>query len=379
MAQALKADELYNCCGADTFSFATTGDIKNIPGTIGQERALGAMDFGLGLESKGFNIFALGELGTGKMRTIKALLSGKAMVEKVPPDWCYVYNFKDPDTSTAVALEPGMGVAFQNDMNELIKTLQGELPKTLESKDYEKQRAKKVEEFQQKQKDLFSKLEEEASSHGFAIRKAVSGLLIVPVKKSGEPLTEEEFASLDEKTRDKVEELGKQFQEKLDDVVRDVREAEKQTKNVLANLEREIALGVIGPPIEELKLKYEIYEKVVSYRRTDFSPAFHEQAETGSLFCALLHQRHRQQCRVQGRACGHREQSHLPQPFRPDGVQSAIRNGHHRFHHDQSGLPAQVERRLYRDKRPRPAEEYFLLRCSEEGNKEPGDKDGGCS
>jgi lon-related putative ATP-dependent protease len=265
MAQALKADELYNCCGADTFSFATTGDIKNIPGTIGQERALGAMDFGLGLESKGFNIFALGELGTGKMRTIKALLSGKAMVEKVPPDWCYVYNFKDPDTSTAVALEPGMGVAFQNDMNELIKTLQGELPKTLESKDYEKQRAKKVEEFQQKQKDLFSKLEEEASSHGFAIRKAVSGLLIVPVKKSGEPLTEEEFASLDEKTRDKVEELGKQFQEKLDDVVRDVREAEKQTKNVLANLEREIALGVIGPPIEELKLKYEIYEKVVSY------------------------------------------------------------------------------------------------------------------
>ncbi|MBZ0154739.1 MAG: AAA family ATPase [Alphaproteobacteria bacterium] len=265
MVQPLKAEDLYRCCELDFFTFTTTEDIGEFPGTIGQEKAMRAMDFGLSLESMGFNIFALGEVGTGKMRTIKTLLSEKSMTEKVPPDWCYVYNFKEPDFPLAISLDPGRGALFQNDMNELIKVLRGEIPKAFESKEYEKQRGKRIEEFQQRQKELFSKLEEEAQSKGFTIRKAVSGLLIVPVKKTGEPLTEEEFAALDEKTRSKVEEIGKQLQERLDDIVREVRDAEKHVKEVLSGLEREIAIGAIGHFIEDLKRKYSSHGKIVEY------------------------------------------------------------------------------------------------------------------
>ncbi|MCL4491825.1 MAG: AAA family ATPase, partial [Nitrospirae bacterium] len=207
MIQKLKPEDLYKCCELDFFNFNTTEDIGEYSGTIGQEKALRSIDFGLSLESKGFNIFALGDIGTGKMRTIKALLSERVASEKVPPDWCYVYNFKDPDTPMAISLEPGEGAVFQGDMNEFVKTLRGDIPRAFESKEYDKQRGRIIEEFQQKQKDLFSSLEEEAQSKGFAIRKTVSGLLIVPVKKTGEPLTEEEFAVLDEKTRKKVEDL----------------------------------------------------------------------------------------------------------------------------------------------------------------------------
>ncbi|MFO0752656.1 MAG: ATP-binding protein [Thermodesulfovibrionales bacterium] len=265
MVQPLKPDDLYRCCALDFFGFATTEDISEVHGTIGQEKAMRAMDFGLSLESKGFNIFALGEVGTGKMRTIKTLLTEKSLGEQVPPDWCYVYNFRDPDVPLAVSLDPGKGVLFQNDMNELIKVLRGEIPKAFESKEYEKQRGKRIEEFQQKQKELFSQLEEEAQSKGFAIRKAVSGLLIVPVKKTGEPLTEEEFAALEETTREKVEEMGKQLQEKLDDIVREVREAEKRVKEVLGGLEREIALGAIGHFIDDLKREYAFHGKITEY------------------------------------------------------------------------------------------------------------------
>ncbi|MCC6347122.1 MAG: AAA family ATPase [Nitrospirales bacterium] len=265
MVQPLNPEDLYRCCELDFFKFDTTENMSEFRGTIGQEKAMQAMDFGLSLESLGFNIFALGEVGTGKMRTIRALLSEKSLTEKVPPDWCYVYNFKDPDFPLAVSLEPGKGVLFQNDMNELIKVLRSEIPKAFESKEYEKQRGKRIEEFQQKQKELFSQLEEEAQSKGFAIRKAVSGLLIVPVKKTGEPLTEEEFAALEEKTRSKVEEMGKQLQEKLDDIVREVREAEKLVKEVLGGLEREIAIGAIGHFIEDLKRKYSFHGKITEY------------------------------------------------------------------------------------------------------------------
>ena len=265
MTEPLKPDELYRCCDAASFDLQKIEDLKGFAGTIGQEKALRSLDFGLSLSSDGFNIFAMGEDGTGKMTTVRNLLSERASQEKVPPDWCYVHNFKNPDFPLAISLEPGMGAVFQNDMSELIKILRDEIPKSFDSKEYGKQRGRIVEEFQQKQKDLFAGLEEEAQSQGFAIRKTVSGLLIVPVKKNGEPLTEEEFAALDEKTKRRVEEVGKALQEKLDDVVRAVREAEKLVKELLARLERDIAMGSVGHLIADLKKKYSDHEKVVDY------------------------------------------------------------------------------------------------------------------
>jgi hypothetical protein len=58
---------------------------------------------------------------------------------------------------------------------------------------------------------------------GFSIRKTVGGLMIVPVKKGGEPLTEEEYEALEEGIKAKVDEIGKQLQEKLNDIAREVR------------------------------------------------------------------------------------------------------------------------------------------------------------
>lgn len=265
MAKILSPDDLYRCCDERLLSFETTSELPPLEGTIGQERALNAIDFGLNLDSSGFNIFLLGENGTGKMSTIKAVLERQSLTKTVPSDWCYVYNFKDPDTPMAISLQAGMAMVFQKDMDELIKTLRVEIPKVFESKEYEKQRSRLIEEFQKKQRDLFSSLEEEAQSKGFSIRKTVSGLLIVPVKKTGEPLTEEEFESLDVNIRKKIEEIGKALQEKLDDVARAVREGEKLLKELLSRLEREAALSAVGHLIEDLKKKYIDNNRIVSY------------------------------------------------------------------------------------------------------------------
>ncbi|MBI5187806.1 MAG: AAA family ATPase [Nitrospirae bacterium] len=265
MPDKLSADELYKCCDPDVFTFNTTDELPTFTGTIGQERALNALDFGLGLDSTGFNIFILGENGTGKMTTIKSILSQRAVNEPVPQDWCYVYNFKDPDVPMAISLGLGKATVFQKDMEELIKILRVEIPKVFESKEYEKQKNRIMEEFQSKQKDLFSSLENEAEGTGFSIRKTVSGLMIVPVRKTGEPLTEEEYEMLDEKTKKKIEDIGKILQEKLNDVVRAVREGEKLVKEMLGKLEREAALASVGHLIDELKNKYKEHENITAY------------------------------------------------------------------------------------------------------------------
>ncbi len=265
MPKPLGIDELYQCCDPQIFPFESTDELPETYETIGQERALSAIDFGLNLDSKGFNIYILGESGTGKLTTIRTLLEKKAADEPVPQDWCYVYNFKDPDFPLAVSLKPGSAMTFHKDMEELIKILKVEIPKIFESKEYEKQKNVILEEFQKKQKELFSDLEEEATAKGFSIRKTVSGLLIVPVKKSGEPLTEEEYASLDEEKKSKIDEIGKVLQEKLNDIAREVREGEKKVKDILSKLEREAALTAVGQFMEEMKSKYKDQEKIVSY------------------------------------------------------------------------------------------------------------------
>ena len=261
----LQYDELYKACDPDMFTFKSTDDLPDFKQTIGQERAIHSLDFGLGLESTGFNIFILGEHGTGKMTTVRSFLSQKAMEESVPEDWCYVYNFRDPDSPIAISVEPGEAAVFQKDMDELIKILRVEIPKVFESKEYEKQKNLIVGESQNHQREIIQKLEEEAQEKGFALRKTVSGLIIIPIKKTGEPLTEEEYEQSDEKTRKRIDEIGKILQEKLNDAIRLAREGEKNVKAALVTLEKEAALSAIGHLIDELIEKYQDHAKIAVY------------------------------------------------------------------------------------------------------------------
>ena len=256
---------LRKSCDPDQFDFVTTEDITTPIGTIGQEKALRSLDFGLDIDAKGFNIFALGETGTGKMSTVMTMLKEKAAGEKVPPDWCYVHNFGNPDLPMTISIEPGKGRVFRKDMDDLIKTLRTDIPKAFESKEYEKQKNQIVEEFQRKQNELFSKLEDEAREKGFSIKRGVSGILIVPLKNEGETLTPEEYTKLDEKTKKDMEKTGKLLQERLNEVFRAMRDTEKFVQEMLNKLERAIAFDAIHGSIESLKNKYRENERIISY------------------------------------------------------------------------------------------------------------------
>lgn len=265
MITRLGLESLYKKCDPEEFKFNTTDDLDEFTDIIGQERALKALDFGLGITSMGFNIFALGESGTGKVSTIMSMLKNKSSSETTPQDWCYVYNFKDPDNPVAISIEPGKGTVFQKDMDELINFLRIEIPKAFESKEYDIQRSKIIDEFQQKQNEYLSRLDEEVKKENFTVRKGPTGIFIVPVKETGELLTKEEFDALDEKTKMRLEETGRRFQERLNDIIRLLRDSEKLVRDMLAKLERMIALEIIEPAIESIKGKYVDNEKITTY------------------------------------------------------------------------------------------------------------------
>jgi lon-related putative ATP-dependent protease len=251
-------------CDPSQFDFETTADLNELEGSIGQERALKSIDFGLDMRDGGFNLFLAGEPGTGRSSTIKNLLKKRAKAEPPPQDWCYVYNFRNPDLPLALALSAGMGSELAADMKELLESVRNVIPKALDSKEYETNKSTIVEEYQEKNGELFGRLEQEAEAKGFALQRTVAGLVMVP-QKEGRNYTQEEYEALEKEERDKIDEAGKDLTDKLNDVLRQVRENEKSTKETLAQLDRDLGLAAVGHHIEPLKEKYAPYGKVIDY------------------------------------------------------------------------------------------------------------------
>lgn len=251
-------------CDPEQFDFTTTAEIPELEGAIGQERALKSIDFGLGMQVNGFNLFLAGETGTGRSSTILNLLKKRSKSEPPPLDWCYVNNFKAPDNPVCLSLPAGRGSELADDMKELLDGVRNVIPKALDSKEYETNKAAILEEYQEKNGALFSRLEQDAAEQGFALQRTVSGLVMVP-QKEGRNYTQEEYDALIDEEKHKLDEAGKQLTEKLNDVLRQVRENEKATKEELAKLDRDLGLAAVGHHIEPLKEKYAAFPKVIDY------------------------------------------------------------------------------------------------------------------
>ena len=251
-------------CDPNQFDFNTTEEIPELEGTIGQVRALKSIDFGLGMQEDGFNLYLSGEPGTGRSSTIKNLLKVRAKNEPPPQDWCYVYNFRDPDSPVSLSLPAGKGSELADDMNDFLEGVKANIPKALESKEYETNKVTIIEDYQEKNGELFGRLEQDAGGKNFSLQRTVSGLVMVP-QKEGRNYTQEEYEALSKEERDKLDEVGKELTGKLNDVLRQVRDNEKATKDALAQLDRELGLSAVGHHMEPLREKYAEFAKVLTY------------------------------------------------------------------------------------------------------------------
>jgi len=260
----LEPEKLRWTCDPALFDFETTEELPDLDYAIGQKRALRSIEFGLGMEETGFNLFISGETGTSRTSTIRNILSKRAKKEPQPSDWVYVNNFKDSDSAVSLALPAGRGSELAADMKVLVDAFRIDIPKALESPEYEARRAEILEEYQKNNNELFQTLEKESAKHGFALQRTVSGLVIVP-QKQGRNYTQEEYEGLTEKKRQKLDQTGKKLTEKLNEVLRRVRDNEKLTKEALAQADRDLGMSCLGHRLGPIREKYAGLEKVLAY------------------------------------------------------------------------------------------------------------------
>ena len=260
----IPADKLRWSCDPAQFDFETTEHLPDLDDAIGQKRAMRSIEFGLGMEETGFNLYISGETGTGRNSTIRGILKKRGRNEPQPCDWVYVYNFKDNNSAVSLSLPAGQGSQLSTDMKELIEEFKTDIPKALESKEYEILRSEILEAYQEKNNELFQGLEKSAEEHGFALQRTVSGLVIVP-QKDGNNYTQEEYEALSDEDREKLEQIGKELTENLNDVLRQVRDSEKFTKEALSQADRDLGMSCLGHRLEPLREKYAGLDKVSTY------------------------------------------------------------------------------------------------------------------
>lgn len=265
------AEELVWRCDPSLLPFTCTADMTPLEDFVGQSRAIRAIEFGLGVNKPGFNIFVTGLTGTGKTSIIKAFLK-KVTAEKrgpeedspFPEDWCYVYNFGDPDRPQALNIRRGWGKILKKDMEDLVQTLQQEARKTFESEEFAGQRQAMLEQVQRKQQEIMERLMEEARKSGFTLRFSPSGVALIPLQ-DGKPMQEEDYLTLEPERKRALEEKRGEIEKQVEEALREGKRLERQIADRLQALEQQAGEYLVRIPLGELREKYREYPKVVSY------------------------------------------------------------------------------------------------------------------
>ncbi len=260
----LSPEELTWRCDPAQFEFETTEKLCCLEETIGQNRALAAIEFGLGIEADGFNVFILGEAGTGRSSTIRKLLEKRSLQEPIPDDWCYVQDFNDGSKPTYIRLPAGEGKDFHRDVDALVVQMSAAIPKLFESKEYEQAKNQIVSESQEQNKKLVQELEKQVNNEGFLLQRTVGGLVLVPTKKD-EPISQKDFAELEEDERDAIEKKGAVLQDQLNEVLRKVVELEKEMRTATLKMEKDLVSRTLCHLYEDLAEKYQKYPKVLAH------------------------------------------------------------------------------------------------------------------
>ncbi|MFO8085936.1 MAG: AAA family ATPase [Desulfobacterales bacterium] len=265
----LKPHQLYQKCRLDELEFATTDDVQDLNESarfIGQPRAEQALDFGVGIEREGYNIFALGEQGAGKHTFICDLLKRRAKKKETPEDICYVTNFEKRHMPRLLTLKAGKGKALAEDMKRLIEDIRNAMQGALENEEYQNRAQSIMEELQEKQKRAFEELRQKAREKGLEPIPTPSGMAFTATKNEGkEPLSSEEYEKLSDEEKKKIEEKVEEMQKEAQRIGQNMPQWQREIREKQKAFNREVTEFAIDPLINELREKYADHESVCDY------------------------------------------------------------------------------------------------------------------
>lgn len=262
--KAIDADAAFRHCRPSAFKFKDTSHFDMSHDIISQDRAVRAINMGLGIRKPGYNIYVAGIQGTGKTSVIRSFLEKWSANSEKPVDWIYVHDFNDQETPKAVALDAGGGRKLKKVMETLVKNLREVIPLALQSEDYENAVNAYISASNERKAKHYADLERLAKSMDFTIKSTRMGIETIPIV-DGRALTEKEYGKLGDKIRESIEDRRSQLEPEVLDFARKVRSIEQETSQYVESLRSDLGQQIVGRELDPLLDEYKESTTISAY------------------------------------------------------------------------------------------------------------------
>ncbi len=263
----LSPEQLYKKCDTSKFDFNSTADLEERLSALGQDRAISAVELGINIKSKGYNLFCFGPEGTGKMSLVKRILEKEAKQRPTPDDWAYVYNFDEPYKPIAINFSAGEASEFAKDVDHLIEDLSTSIPALTDSDEYKAAVEIIRQKYKSKKDDYIKILQKKAKGKSVSLLHMPVGLVVAPVK-DGEVLSPEAFDQLSDDEKKKITEDLNAMQAEIENTAQDLPQWEERQREEIDHLREKLAKSLISTPVDELRRKYKQYKPATDFLKS---------------------------------------------------------------------------------------------------------------
>lgn len=261
---AVPAASLTQTINPDVLNFADTRELETFQGVLGQDRAVNAIQFGVAMQRPGYNIFVMGETGTGRSSYVRDYLKSEAKRQQTPAAWCYVNNFRNPREPRALELAPEEAGEFRDLISNLIDQLLATFPAALEHPTYQQKKSAIDYIFNRRYDKAIEQVEREAHKRGVAVYRDANAISFTPMRE-GKALDETEFAQLSEEERDEFHNAIGELEQMLGDQLSELPQWKRESSDDLRKLNQETIKNAISPLVEPIRQRFDGHEKVLAY------------------------------------------------------------------------------------------------------------------
>ena len=244
--------------------FKSTDDLENYKGILGQERASSAIQFGVAMHRSGYNIYVMGESGTGRMSYLRKYLETGAKQQTSPDDWAYINNFDDPRQPSVLQLPAGVCSKLQKDFEQFIDKLLMTFPAAFENPTYQQRKSVIEREFNKRYDQAIDKIEQEAIKRNIALYRDTGSLSFTPMT-DGKAMDETEFAQLPDKKREKFNNNIAELETLLNKSLVELPQWKRESNEKLQTLNQETIDQALEPLLKVLKKKYSAQKSILNY------------------------------------------------------------------------------------------------------------------
>jgi len=248
-----------------SLGFTDTSEMLDYPlPWIGQERAEIAARFGLAMEQPDYNLFVLGEVGSGRSSLLKQAMQASATNRPVPPDLCYLYNFDSPERPHALRLPAGQGRLLRQLMAQMLKLLQTEIPQRLDGQDFKTESERIERNYKTDEAKAYAELDAFAEERQFTLHRESGHMVFTYRNEKGHTLTEEEMLALPKERRAGIDQAEQELRAEISRYFEKTSLMERVKDEALAALWRQVVKPLLDHELQEIRtgLKKQIKDSV---------------------------------------------------------------------------------------------------------------------